>query len=220
MGGIEKLRLVDARTGNTIEIDVTPDMSPDEIVNKLVEKGVVGRDEPVVFGFINEEGKLDPRQFGCARDLIDASNMRVVGFEAQRVQGNTIFKEHMRRYGRGRGFRWNSMIEGYVAEYLSKYDGKIYLIIIKPKPGYPDIEPDIYIYPYPDYVRYDSKFEENHIRQCLWEETTETGEVVGYLHIDPFLWDEAVERCENPLAFILDTLIQLIDLVPTYRAYR
>jgi hypothetical protein len=84
MGGLEKLRLVDARNGNMVEVEVTPEMTPDEIVEKLIEKGIMGKDEIVAFGFINEEDKFVPIQFECARDLIEASKMRVVGFVAMR----------------------------------------------------------------------------------------------------------------------------------------
>lgn len=220
MGGSEVLRLVDARTGNTVEIEVTPQMAPEDILKKLVEKGVIGKDEPAVFGFINDEGKLEPKPFGCARDLIEASKFRTIGFEAQRYYGrdDALFDKHMRGYGQGRGFRWNDCLECYVAQYLSKYDNKCYSIYIKPKRTYPAEPPDVFIYPYPEYVNYDPKFEDNHIGPCIFRKTTDAGVSYGQLHIEQDLWDKVCRRCVNPLAIILDTIVLFMDLVPVYSA--
>lgn len=214
LGGRELISLVDVRNRSNVVVEVNPGMSPDELAERLRERGVIGRDEVVSFGFIDERGGFHPRAIGSVRDLIEAAKAgRIVAFQAERIYG-LRFSDWMSELSRKYGFRYNSFLGGHTAQYLSKYDGSTYLIVIQHNTL--TEPPIIHIFPYPQYVQRDQRFSKTHARSCLMKKRTKTGEEYGFLHIDEVKWAEIIGKVRNPVVLVLESLTQALGLYPTY----
>jgi len=212
LGGVELLTLTNARDGSEIIVEVDPSMTASELAEKLRSKGVIGDQEAVSFGII-DKGRFSPRQIGTARDLIEAARTgKVVAFHALRIQGLTNYiSELCSAYG----FRWNPVLNGYLARYVSRYDGEMYLIVIECAKIFQE-PPTILIFPYPNYVQEDPKFEAMHVSSCLQKKTTNTGSTYGVWHIDEENWNIAIKENRDPMVLVLESLTQLLGLYPSF----
>ena len=143
-------------------------MSAFELTEKLKEKGVISREEAASFGIIDETGNFSPRPIGSVGDLIEAARAgKIVAFHPERIQGSNYMTKLCSTYS----LRWNSALKMI---YVSRYDGRQYLIAIEPARTFYE-PPSVYIIPYPEYVEENSKFEEMHVRSCLFKIRSESG---------------------------------------------
>jgi len=207
---VEMLTLTNHRDGSTVLVEVDPDMSAFELTEKLKEKGVISREEAASFGIIDETGNFSPRPIGSVRDLIEAARAgKIVAFHPERIHGSNYMTRLCSTYS----LRWNSALKMYTAIYVSRYDGRQYLIAIKPARTFYE-PPSVYIIPYPEYVEENSKFEEMHVRSCLFKIRSESGKEIGYWHIDEENWRRVSE--ESKLILVMESLIQLLGFYPSY----
>ncbi len=72
--GSQRLILRDVRNNSTMEINVDPNMTLDELTNVLRQRGIISRDESVIYGIIGPDGKLQPVNATMVSDLLAAQS--------------------------------------------------------------------------------------------------------------------------------------------------
>jgi len=210
MGKI-KLTLIDMRSGSPITVEADPNMSADELVNMLRERGKVQSAEAVTFGKVTESGTLEPLSVATVGDLFSAQMSGAqIGFEARRVQGSSC-SQNLKKVAKRLGLKF----QGEWAYGYFKWRGgdEIYMIFIRCE-EIASAPPEIIICPYPYYVKIYSRFEENHARSCCWQRTI--GDTIcGYWHIDNNEYEKLREEVGNPTAamyHVLNSVMQALEL--------
>ena len=160
-----QLTLINMRTNDRVTIEVSPNMTLEEVTKILKDRGIVQQAETVVYGKIKEDGSLQPLTTGVVEDLLalQARGHRI-GFVPQRVQGDKC-SSTLRNVGRHLGFKaGRDLVYG-----TFKWTGdnqQVYVVSVGCQQG--EMLPTIYICPYPSYVNIYSRFEDNHARSCCW----------------------------------------------------
>ena len=211
-----QLTLIDARTNERYTIQVSPNMTLDEVTKILKDRGTVQQAETVVYGKIKEDGSLQPLTTGVVEDLLalQARGQRI-GFVPQRVQGDKC-SSTLRNVGRHLGFKaGRDLVYG-----TFKWTGdnqQVYVVSVGCQQG--EMLPTIYICPYPSYVNIYSRFKDNHARSCCWPNRIGDN-LCCFWHIDEVQFNDLLQLYKGDLTnvyiHILNSIFQILEL---YRVY-
>jgi len=211
-----QLTLIDARTNERYTIQVSPNMTLDEVTKILKDRGTVQQAETVVYGKIKEDGSLQPLTTGVVEDLLALQTKGTpIGFMAQRVQGDTCSRI-LRNVGSRLGFK----AERDFVYGTFKWTGdnqQVYFVFVGCQQG--EILPTIYICPYPSYVKIYPQFEDNHARSCCFESRV-GDDLCCFWHIDVGQFTDLLQLYKDDLTNVyIHTLNSIFQILELYRVY-
>ena len=211
-----QLTLIDARTNERYTIQVSPNMTLDEVTKILKDRGSVQQAETVVYGKIKEDGSLQPLTTGVVEDLLALQTKGTpIGFMAQRVQGDTCSRI-LRNVGSRLGFK----AERDFVYGTFKWTGdnqQVYFVFVGCQQG--EILPTIYICPYPSYVKIYPQFEDNHARSCCFESRV-GDDLCCFWHIDVGQFTDLLQLYKDDLTNVyIHTLNSIFQILELYRVY-
>jgi len=211
-----QLTLIDARTNERYTIQVSPNMTLDEVTKILKDRGTVQQAETVVYGKIKEDGSLQPLTTGVVEDLLALQTKGTpIGFMAQRVQGDTCSRI-LRNVGSRLGFK----AERDFVYGTFKWTGdnqQVYFVFVGCQQG--EILPTIYICPYPSYVKIYPQFEDNHGRSCCFESRV-GDDLCCFWHIDVGQFTDLLQLYKDDLTNVyIHTLNSIFQILELYRVY-
>jgi len=211
-----QLTLIDARTNERYTIQVSPNMTLDEVTKILKDRGTVQQAETVVYGKIKQDGSLQPLTTGVVEDLLALQTKGTpIGFMAQRVQGDTCSRI-LRNVGSRLGFK----AERDFVYGTFKWTGdnqQVYFVFVGCQQG--EILPTIYICPYPSYVKIYPQFEDNHARSCCFESRV-GDDLCCFWHIDVGQFTDLLQLYKDDLTNVyIHTLNSIFQILELYRVY-
>ena len=211
-----QLTLIDARTNERYTIQVSPNMTLDEVTKILKDRGTVQQAETVVYGKIKQDGSLQPLTTGVVEDLLALQTKGTpIGFMAQRVQGDTCSRI-LRNVGSRLGFK----AERDFVYGTFKWTGdnqQVHFVFVGCQQG--EILPTIYICPYPSYVKIYPQFEDNHARSCCFESRV-GDDLCCFWHIDVGQFTDLLQLYKDDLTNVyIHTLNSIFQILELYRVY-
>ena len=211
-----QLTLIDQRTNLRYTIQVSPNMTLDEVTQILKERGIIQPAETVVYGKIKEDGTFQPLNASVVEDLLALQTKGTpIGFMAQRVQGDKCTST-LRNVGSRLGFKAE---EDFVyGTFMWTGDNQqVYFVFVGCQQG--EMLPTIYICPYPEYVKIYPQFEDNHARSCCWPNRI-GDDLCCFWHIDEVQFTDLLKLYKGDLTnvyiHILNSIFQILEL---YRVY-
>ena len=211
-----QLTLIDARTNERYTIQVSPNMTLDEVTKILKDRGTVQQAETVVYGKIKQDGSLQPLTTGVVEDLLALQTKGTpIGFMAQRVQGDTCSRI-LRNVGSRLGFKAERDFI-YGPFMWTGNNQQLYLVFVGCQQG--EMLPTIYICPYPSYVKIYPQFEDNHARSCCFESRV-GDDLCCFWHIDVGQFTDLLQLYKDDLTNVyIHTLNSIFQILELYRVY-
>ena len=145
-----QLTLINLRTNDRVTIEVSPNMTIDEVTQILIEHGIVRKEETVVYYKIKEDGNMLPLNATVAGDLLALQATGTpIGIMAQRIQGDNCI-HILHNVGRSLGFKAGRDLV-YGTFMWAGDNQQVYVASVRCQQG--ERLPEIYICPYPSYVK-------------------------------------------------------------------
>ena len=211
-----KLTLINLRTNDRVTIEVSPNMTLDEVTQILRDRGIVQRDETVVYYKIKEDGNMLPLNASVVGDLLALQTTGTsIGFMAQRIQGDNCIRI-LRDVGSRLGFKAERDFI-YGTFMWTGNNQQLYLVFVGCQQG--EMLPTIYICPYPWYVKIYPRFEDNHARSCCWQRRI-GDRLCCFWHIDEGQLTDLLQLYKDDLTnvyiHILNSIFQILELNRVY----
>ena len=211
MMGRQTLTLLDKATGRQVTVEVDPSSTTDELINELKRRGIVGQDETVIFSKLGNNGEEVPINSTTVQDLLtlQAAGAQIL-FERPMVNGVwETCRQKLREFANRKGLHFSDYGDMVAASgsFLSPYDesGTKYFVTFK-CPDIPGQPPEVYIMPYPQYVKRYQRFKISHADACCWP-------VSGnrcFWHIQEDIMRD--RDLSNVLELIYNSIIQVLQL--------
>ena len=198
--------------GRAVPVTLRSDMQPDEVAEEI--RRALGYKEPLAIYAKRTDGTVIPIQTPDAIRLseITRSGSEIL-VEPRSVYGFLLFHSHARELQRYfPSIHYNEILNAYVVEAYSTVDGNKYQITLYESQNYPNVPPDVKIFPYPEYVEIHEKYNDNHVRYCCQVAVNDSGRFCSF-HINPEAWAK-VKDSPNPLLYIIENIIQSLDIQP------
>jgi len=211
-----QLTLINLRTNDRVTIEVSPNMTVDEVTKILRDRGIVRTEETVVYYKIKEDGNMLPLNATVAGDLLALQATGTpIGIMAQRIQGDNCI-HILHNVGRSLGFKAGRDLV-YGTFMWAGDNQQVYVASVRCQQG--ERLPEIYICPYPSYVKIYQRFEDNHAKSCCFPRRAGY-DLCCFWHIDEPQIDELLQlyngNLTNVYIHILNSIFQILEL---YRVY-
>ena len=216
MMGRQTLTLLDKATGRQVTVEVDPSSTTDELINELKRRGIVGQDETVIFSKLGNNGEEVPINSTTVQDLLtlQAAGAQIL-FERPMVNGVwETCRQKLREFANRNGLRFYDDGDTVAASgsFWSPYDKSTEYFVTFKCPDVPGQPPEVYIMPYPQYVKRYQRFKISHADACCWPE----GDDRCFWHIQ-----EDIMRGNRDLSLVLElicnSIIQILQLNRVWR---
>ena len=175
MMGRQTLTLLDRATGRRVTVEVDPTWTTEELKRELERKGIVSPGDTVAFFKPDRDGEV-PINSHTVQDLLTLQSMGIIPIIDRGVYHGVweTCRHKLREFANSKGLHFYDDGDMVAASgnFQSPYDksGTIYLVTFK-CPDVPGQPPEVYIMPYPQYVKRYQRFEKSHAAPCCWPES-------------------------------------------------
>jgi metal-sulfur cluster biosynthetic enzyme len=210
MMGRQTLTLLDKATGRQVTVEVDPTWTTEELTNELKRRGIVDEKETIIYLKPSNNGEVGITSH-TVQDLLTLQSMGVIPiFDRQLINGVwETCRQKLREFANSKGLHFYDDGDTVAASgyFWSPYDKSGTYIVTFKCPDVPGKPPEVYIMPYPQYVKYDQRFEKSHAAPCCWPESNNR----CFWHVQ-----EDIMRDNRDLSLVLEliynNIIQILQL--------
>jgi metal-sulfur cluster biosynthetic enzyme len=171
MMGRQQLTLLDRATGRRVTVEVDPTWTTEEMKREMERKGIIGPGETIAFYKPGNNGELVPINSNTVQDLLTLQNMGVTPIMDRGMYQGVweTCRQKLREFANSKGLHFSDYGDMVAASgsFWSPYDesGTKYFVTFK-CPDIPGQPPEVYIMPYPQYVKRYQRFKISHADAC------------------------------------------------------
>jgi len=211
MMGRQTLTLLDRATGRLVTVEVDPSWTIEEMKREMERRGIVSQGDTVAFYKPGNNGELVHINSHTVQDLLTLQNMGVTPIIDRGVYYGVweTCRQKLREFANSKGLHFYNDGDMVAASgsFQSPYDesGTKYFVTFK-CPDIPGQPPEVYIMPYPQYVKRYQRFKISHADACCWP----VGGNRCFWHIQEDIMRD--RDLSNVLELIYNSIIQVLQL--------
>jgi hypothetical protein len=209
MMGRQTLTLLDKATGRQVTVEVDPSWTTEELKRELERKGIVSPGDTVAFSKPDRDGEV-PINSHTVQDLLTLQSMGIIPIIDRGVYHGVweTCRHKLKEFANSKGLHFYDDGDTVAASgyFWSPYDKSGTYIVTFKCPDVPGQPPEVYIMPYPQYVKYDQRFEKSHAAPCCWPVSDNR----CFWHIQEDIMRD--RDLSNVLELIYNSIIQVLQL--------